>query len=71
MMMKVMVQKARTADQFYEETGFEEDQLNAAIQKLGLQYDYDFMQMVQDNMNEIKRKAQQAGIDPASLPGII
>ena len=42
-MMKIMMQKARASDQLFEETGVEEDQLNAAIQKLGLQYDYEFM----------------------------
>ena len=38
----IMLLRAEAADQLFEETGVEEDQLNAAIYKLRLQTDYEF-----------------------------
>ena len=69
--MKIMVQKARANDQIFEETGIEEEQLGAAIQKLGLQYDYEFMQLINDNMQKVKKKAEDAGVDPSAFGGIM
>ena len=56
-MMRVMVEKAKANDQLFEETGVEEDQLDAAIQKLGLQYDLEFMQLMKDNILAVRKKA--------------
>lgn len=36
MMMKMMVQQSRSNDKLFDETGVEEDQLNACILKLDL-----------------------------------
>lgn len=46
--MKIMVQKAKAADQLFEDTGVEEDQLSAAIQELDLQYDLEFISLAND-----------------------
>ena len=46
MMMKMMVQQSRSNDKLFENTGVEEDQLNACILKLDLQKDPEFLQLV-------------------------
>ena len=68
-MVKVMVNKARTCDKLFEETGVEEDHINAAIRKLALQNDKDVMQLVQENMEKINQKAKNAGVDGPSFSG--
>ena len=40
-MTKIFVQKARLGDQLFEETGIEEEQISAAIDKVYLKYDYE------------------------------
>ena len=46
MMMKMMVHQARAADELFAKTGYEEEDVNDSIQKLDLQKDPEFMQMV-------------------------
>ena len=60
MMMKMMVQQSKAQDKLFEKTGVEEEQLNSSIQRLNLQQDPEFMQMVQENMQKVMAKAQQA-----------
>lgn len=60
MMMKMMVQQSKAQDKLYEKTGVEEEQLNSSIQRLNLQQDQEFMDMVQENMHKVMAKAQQA-----------
>ena len=49
LMMKIMVTKARTCDELFETTGVEQDHLRAAIFKLELTNDEEFIQLVQEN----------------------
>ena len=60
MMMKMMVHQSKAQDKLFEKTGVEEEQLNSSIQRLNLQQDPEFMQMVQENMQKVMAKAQQA-----------
>jgi hypothetical protein len=60
MMMKMMVQQAKSQDKFFERTGHEEESLNHHITKHNLQADPVFMKMVQDNMAQVMAKAQAA-----------
>lgn len=60
MMMKMMVQQAKASDKLFESTGVEEDALNQSIASLNLQSDPEFMQLVQQNMQKVMMKAQQA-----------
>jgi len=60
MMMKMMVQQCKAQDKLFEKTGVEEEQLNSSIQRLNLQSDAEFMQMVHENMQKVMQKAQQA-----------
>lgn len=47
----------------------EEEQLNYSIQKLNLQTDPEFMQVVNDNMAKVMAKAQQAQGMSAGMGG--
>jgi hypothetical protein len=67
MMMKMMVQQSKAQDKLFERTGVEEEQLNSSIQRLGLQSDPEFMQMVQENMAKVMAKAQQ---HQGGMPGM-
>lgn len=60
MMMKMMVQQCKAQDELYARTAVEEEQLNSSIQRLNLQNDPEFMQMVQENMQKVMAKAQTA-----------
>jgi len=60
MMMKMMVQQAKSSDKLFERIGIEEDELNNSIVKLNLQQDPEFMKLVNDNMQKVMAKAQQA-----------
>ena len=62
MMMKMMVQQAKAVDKLFNETGVEEEQLNQSIQTLNLQQDPEFNQLVQQNMQKVMMKAQQAQV---------
>ena len=61
MMMKMQVNKYKSSDELFEETGVDDDQLNVCIQKLNLEKDPEFLQLAQDNMREVMQKAQAAG----------
>ena len=44
--MKLMINKAKSYDQLFEQTGVEEDQFNLSIRKLALQKDPEVMLMI-------------------------
>ena len=69
MMMKMMVQQARSQDKFFERTGHEEESLNHHITKHNLQQDPVFMKMVQDNMAQVMAKAQAAQGNSGGMGG--
>lgn len=60
MMQKIMLNQAKAQDTLFNETGIEEQQLNASIQALNLQQDPEFMAMVQENMMKMMTKMQQS-----------
>ena len=68
MMMKMMVQQSKAQDKLFEKTGVEEEQLNSSIQRLNLQQDPEFKQMVQENMQKVMAKAQQAQGGMGGMP---
>lgn len=69
MMMKMMVKQARASDALFAKTGVEEDELNNSIQTLDLQKDPMFVMMVQENMQKVMMKAQQAQGGMGGPPG--
>lgn len=60
MMMKMMINQAKSSDQLFEETGVDDDQLNFSIQKLDLEKDEEFLAIARKNMQEVMMKAQKA-----------
>lgn len=60
MMQKIMVSQARAQDALFNETGIEEQLLNASIQALNLQQDPEFMALVHENMMKMVKKMQEA-----------
>ncbi len=69
MMMKMMVQQAKSSDKLYNMNGVEEEQLNNSIVQLNLQNDPEFVHLVNANMQKVMMKAQQAqGGRPGGAP---
>ena len=59
-MMKAMVQQSRAQDKLWKDTGIEEDQLLFSIEQLELEKDFEFQQMLQENIRKTMEKAQHA-----------
>ena len=56
-MVKAVVQQAKSCDKLYEKTGVEEEQLLYSIEKLGLDRDQEFIQVMSEYMNKARTKA--------------
>lgn len=71
-MMKIALSKARACDQLFEQTGVEEDHLNAVIRTLEEENDQEVMELKSENMEKmseamLKWKAKNAGLYGTSL----
>ena len=59
MMMKAVVDKAKAQDQFFSETGVEEEQLNLSIVKLKLENDPEFRKIAFESQSRAMAMMQQ------------